>query len=68
APDSGEVLSSVDVPSPSDDVVTSNAVGDGVDDGDIESSSDDKVVDDEAVESQSTNAPQPNVFSITDPQ
>ncbi|MCD7453327.1 hypothetical protein HAX54_020569 [Datura stramonium] len=33
------------------------------DDGDIETSSDD-----EAVESQSTNAPQPNVFSITDPQ
>ncbi|MCE5167126.1 hypothetical protein HAX54_038764, partial [Datura stramonium] len=33
------------------------------DDGDIEASSDD-----EAVESQSINAPHPNVFSVIDPQ
>ncbi|MCE5166989.1 hypothetical protein HAX54_032799, partial [Datura stramonium] len=78
-PDSGEVLSSFDVShhvsSPSADVVTSNAVvvnntqlsrdasiDQLSDDGDIETSSDD-----EAVESQSINEPQPNVFSITDP-
>ncbi|MCE5167376.1 hypothetical protein HAX54_051128, partial [Datura stramonium] len=36
---------------------------DEVIDGDIETSSDD-----EAVESQSTNAPHPNVFSVIDPQ